>query len=319
LRTPPARIVFAGSPEFAVAALERLAASRHQVVAVLTQPDRPAGRGRTLQASPVKRCALAHGFDVLQPESLKRDAAAVEQIRQLQPDLIVVVAYGLIMPRAVLDIPRCGCINIHASLLPRWRGAAPIQAALLAGDAQTGVALMRLEEGLDTGPVAACRALTIGADDTAGDLHDRLAQLGADLLMEHLEAILDGTARFTPQPAEGASYAPKLAKADALLDWSQPALAIERRIRAFNPWPVAETRLDGRQLRCWFARAPSAAAGAQRPVRPGEIIAAGAEGIDVGTGAGILRLTSVQIAGRQRLAAGEFARGLPLVGKVLGR
>jgi methionyl-tRNA formyltransferase len=311
-----ARIVFAGSPEFAVPALEALAASRHGLVAVLTQPDRPAGRGRQLQASPVKQHALARGLPVLQPASLKRDAAAREALRALAPDLLVVVAYGLLLPREVLDIPRRGCLNIHASLLPRWRGAGPIQAAVLAGDAQTGVALMRLEEDLDTGPVAAMRAIPIGPGETAGELHDRLAPLGAELLMAHLESVLDGSAAFTPQPAAGVTYAPKIAKADGVIDWTADAATLERRVRAYNPWPVAETTLDGAQLRCWHARALPARAG---EAAPGTVLAAAAGGIDVQAGSGVLRLTAVQLAGRQRLPAGEFARGRALAGKVLGR
>lgn len=312
---PPSRIVFAGSPEFAVPALERLVASSHQVVAVLTQPDRPAGRGRKLQAGPVKACALAHGLPLLQPASLRRDAGAREALRGLAPDLIVVVAYGLLLPPEVLAIPPRGCLNIHASLLPRWRGAAPIQAAVLAGDAQTGVALMRLEEGLDTGPVAAMQALDIGPADTAGELHDRLARLGADLLMAELDGILDGRARFVPQPATGVTHAPKITKAEAVIDWREPAVALDRRIRAFNPWPVAETRLEGLQLRCWLARP---LAGGDRTAPPGRVLAAGADGIDVQTGDGVLRLLSVQLAGRQRVAAGVFANGFAVVGKVLG-
>ncbi|CAG0944648.1 methionyl-tRNA formyltransferase [Gammaproteobacteria bacterium] len=312
---PPSRIVFAGSPEFAVPALERLVASSHQVVAVLTQPDRPAGRGRKLQAGPVKACALAHGLPLLQPASLRRDAGAREALRGLAPDLIVVVAYGLLLPPEVLAIPPRGCLNIHASLLPRWRGAAPIQAAVLAGDAQTGVALMRLEEGLDTGPVAAMQALDIGPADTAGELHDRLARLGADLLMAELDGILDGRARFVPQPATGVTHAPKITKAEAIIDWREPAVALDRRIRAFNPWPVAETRLEGQQLRCWLARPQ---AGGDRTAPPGRVLAAGADGIDVQTGDGVLRLLSVQLAGRQRVAAGVFANGFAVVGRVLG-
>jgi methionyl-tRNA formyltransferase len=298
-----------------VPALQRLADSHHEIVAVLTQPDRPAGRGRHARASAVKLLALARGLTVLQPESLKRDAQARAAIAGYAPELIVVVAYGLMLPRAVLDIPRRGCINVHASVLPRWRGAAPIPAAILAGDAQIGVAIMRLEESLDTGPVAAMRAVPLLPTETAGELSDRLAVLGADLLMQTLDAILEGTATFTPQAADGATYAPKLAKADALLDWHEPAAMLDRRIRAYNPWPVAETRLDGQQLRCWLAQP---APGGDSATRPGTVIAAGTQGMDVQTGAGTLRLLSVQLAGRQRLPAQVFANGHAVVGKVLG-
>jgi methionyl-tRNA formyltransferase len=309
------RIIFAGSPEFAVPVLEHLANSAHDVIAVLTQPDRPAGRGRHPRASPVKEFAVRRGIEVLQPVSLKRDAAACEEIRRRRPDLLVVVAYGLILPRQVLEIPARGCVNIHASLLPRWRGAAPVQAALLAGDPWTGVTLMQMEVGLDTGPIIAMKAVRIGAEETAGDLHDRLAVAGAGLLDEFLEAMLAGAIRAWPQPGEGARQARRLTKSDAVLHWTEAAARLDRQIRAYNPWPVAETTLDGAQLRCWLAR-PLPAAG--HGVEPGTVIASGAAGLDVQTGDGVLRLTSVQLAGRQRLPAGEFAHGHALPGKVLG-
>lgn len=312
----PGRIVFAGSPDFAVPALQALADSGHQLVGVLTQPDRPAGRGRQMHMSPVKCFARSRDLPLLQPESLRRDQAAVAWLRGLAPDLLVVVAYGLLLPPSVLTIPVRGCVNLHASLLPRWRGAAPIQAAVLAGDERTGVSLMQLDEGLDTGPVAAERAVSIGAEETAGELHERLARLGADLLVGMLDRLLDGTAVFTVQASSGVSHAPKISKTDAVLDWKEPAVALERRIRAFNPWPVAETRLDGRQLRCWraraFARVPASAAVA------GEVLGTVGAGIDVQTGDGVLRLTQVQLAGRASLDAGVFANGYPLIGKVLG-
>ena len=296
-------------------ALARLVDSGHEVVAVLTQPDRPAGRGRQLQASPVKQHALSRGLPVLQPESLKRDPAAVAALAALRPDLIVVVAYGLILPLSVLALPARGCVNIHASLLPRWRGAGPIQAAVLAGDAETGVALMQLEEGLDTGPVFASERTPIGVLETAGELHDRLAVLGADLLGAWLERILAGSVQPRPQSDTGMCYAPKLTKAEARLDFREPALKLERRIRAWNPWPVADTTLDGAQLRCWLAQALPAAASS---ATPGAVLRAGDDGIDVQTGDGILRLLAVQLAGRQQQPAGSFARGRALVGKVLG-
>jgi methionyl-tRNA formyltransferase len=309
------RIIFAGTPEFAVPALERLVGSGYEVVAVLTQPDRPAGRGLQARPSPVKTCALARGIEVLQPASLKRDAVAREAIRERRPDLMVVVAYGLILPAEVLAIPRCGCINIHASLLPRWRGAAPIQAAILAGDAQTGITIMQMEEGLDTGPILATRAVAIAAGESAGELHDRLAVAGAGLLLEVIDAVLAGTVQPVAQPSDGVTYAARISKSDARLRWAQPAVVLDRLIRAYNPWPVAETTLDGSQLRCWAA-VPLAGMG--QAAAPGAVVGASPAGIDVQTGDGLLRLTSVQLAGHRRIDAGRFANGYPLHGKVLG-
>lgn len=308
------RVIFAGTPEFAAQALAAILASGHDVPLVLTQPDRPAGRGMSLQASPVKQLAQKHGLALHQPSSLKPEEVR-QPIIEARSDVMVVAAYGLILPQAVLDVPRLGCLNIHASLLPRWRGAAPIQAAVLAGDECTGVSLMQLDEGLDTGPVAATRVVNIGVEETAGELHERLALLGAELLAGMLDRLLDGSAVFTAQSSSGISHAPKISKADAVLDWREPAVALERRVRAFNPWPVAETRLDGRQLRCWRARALGAPA--SQGVA-GEVLAATSAGIDVQTGDGVLRLRQVQLAGRASLDAGVFANGYPLAGKVLG-
>ncbi|MDB6087927.1 MAG: Methionyl-tRNA formyltransferase [Gammaproteobacteria bacterium] len=246
------RVAFAGTPDFAVPALEALLRSGHRVVGVLTQPDRPKGRGRQIAASPVKTAALAHGIPVSQPQSLKAEADRVE-LAAWRPDVLVVVAYGLILPRAVLALPRFGCINIHASLLPRWRGAAPIQRAILAGDTETGVTIMLMDVGLDTGPMLLQERVPITASDTGGSLHDRLAALGASALLEGLDKHAAGTLAAVPQPSEGVTYAAKIEKAEALIDWTRDARAIERQIRAFNPWPIAETRLDGEQLRVFAA------------------------------------------------------------------
>jgi methionyl-tRNA formyltransferase len=303
----PLRLVFAGTPDFAVPHLGACRRPGIEVVAVYTQPDRPAGRGRSVSASPVKRAALELGIAVEQPERL-RDAEARERLRAYAPDLLVVVAYGLILPRAVLALPRRGCWNVHASLLPRWRGAAPIQRALLAGDAQTGVCLMQMEAGLDTGPVLLCRATEIGADDTGGSLHDRLAVLGAELLGEGLERLLAGNLPAPqPQPADGVSYAHKLDKTEACLDWNEPAAALERKVRAFDPWPVATAELGGETVRVWRARAVAA------PVRgaPGTVLAATREGIDIACGDGALRRLQVQRAGGRRLDVADFLNARP--------
>jgi methionyl-tRNA formyltransferase len=285
-----ARIAFAGTPEFAVPSLRALVAAGFEVPLVLTQPDRPAGRGRRLTASPIKALAAALGLRVEQPATL-RDPALLAGWGP-PPGLMVVIAYGLLLPRPVLQWPRYGCINLHASLLPRWRGAAPIQRAVLAGDAQTGISVMQMDEGLDTGPVHFLRATPILAHETAGELHDRLAELAAEALRAALPAILAGTSAPVPQRAESATSAPKIAKIEGVLDWHASAVALERRVRAFNPWPVAEATLhDGRRLRVYEAEAVPAAAGSGPP---GKIVAAGRAGIDVATGDGVLRLRSIQ-------------------------
>jgi methionyl-tRNA formyltransferase len=297
---PARRLLFAGTPEFAVPSLRALLASRHELVAVLTQPDRPAGRGRRARPSPVKLLARAHGIAVHQPASLQSPVVQAE-LAGLDIDLMVVVAYGLLLPRAVLEIPARGCVNI--------------QAALLAGDARTGVCLMQLEAGLDTGPVYARAELPIGARDTASDLHDRLADLGARLLAEHLDAILAGELVAEPQPETGVTYAHRINKADARLDWSRSAVDLDRQVRAYFGWPVADTSLAGQQLRIWGAeRAAVEARGA-----PGEVIGVDGSGVLVQTGDGVLRLLEVQAAGRARTAAVDFARGRDLVGQRLGR
>jgi methionyl-tRNA formyltransferase len=296
-----------------VPALEALLRSPHRVVAVYTQPDRPAGRGQHLAPSPVKQCAQQHGVPVEQPVTLK-DPAAIERLRRWSADVLVVAAYGLLLPQSALDAPRLGCINIHASLLPRWRGAAPIQRAIAAGDAQTGVTIMQMEAGLDTGPMLLARATPIDALETAGTLHDRLALLGAQALLEALDEISQGTATPRVQPAQGVTYAAKISKQEATIDWSQAAADIDRQIRAFDPWPVAETRWKGQQLRVWSAHPIDSASSSDA----GKVIATSALGIDVATGNGILRLTRVQSPGRKALSAAEFLKAHRLDGAVLG-
>lgn len=314
----PRRLLFAGSPEFATPSLRKLVELGHPPVAVLTQPDRPAGRGRRQTAGPVKRLALELGLPVLQPPTLKSDEIQA-QLGELAPELMIVVAYGLLLPPAVLAIPARGCINVHASILPRWRGASPIQAAILAGDEETGVSIMALDAGLDTGPVYTTRHTRIGAAETAGELEARLAVLGAGALADILPAILSGTATPVPQPSTGVTHAGRISKSDGAIDWSAPAAAIVRQVRAYNPWPIAETVFEGRQLRCFAALLPTTPAGfSAGGRRPGEILSAGAQGIDVAAGDGVVRLTEVQLPGRQRVSAADFSRGRSLASARLG-
>jgi len=303
----PLRLVFAGTPEFSVPCLEACRASGAEVVAVYTQPDRPAGRGRRLTPSPVKQAALAAGIAVEQPESLK-PAEVQQQLADYRPDLLVVVAYGLILPRKVLAIPRLGCWNVHASLLPRWRGAAPIQRAILAGDAESGVDLMRMEAGLDTGPVLLERRTPISRDDTGGSLHDRLSMLGADVLAEGLRRTLAGeTLAATPQPEDGVTYAHKLDKAEARLDFNRAAIELERQVRAFDPWPVAEGEIADEALRIWAAHALEG----DHAAAPGSMLGAGREGIDIACGQGALRITALQRAGGKRIGAIDYLNARP--------
>ena len=295
------RIIFAGTPDFALPSL-RAAAQRNEVVAVYTQPDRPAGRGRGLTASPVKREAMARGIPVLQPESLKGELMQ-DVLRQLAPDLMVVVAYGLILPRKVLAIPRFGCWNVHASLLPRWRGAAPIQRAIEAGDAETGVCLMQMEAGLDTGPVLLSQSTPIHAEETGGQLHDRLAELGAQVLGDGLGLLRAGVSPAPrPQPEAGVTYAHKLEKEEARLDWSQSADLLARKVRAFEPWPVAEAVVAGERLRIHGG----VAIDLNHNAVPGTVLAASRQGIDIACAQGALRLRVVQRDGGKAITAADY-------------
>lgn len=295
------KIVFAGTPAFAVPSLQALIDSPHQVTAVYTQPDRPAGRGRKLTASPVKALAAAHDIPVYQPASLKKTAEQ-ERLKGIGADLMVVAAYGLLLPPAVLAIPPLGCINVHASLLPRWRGAAPINHALLAGDEKTGITIMQMDAGLDTGDMLHHLECPIEADDTAQTLHDRLSRLGARALLETLAMMSEGRLSAVPQPEEGATYASKLDKRAARLDWTRPAPELERMVRAFDPWPVAYTELSGEPLRVWQARALDTV-----PAQPpGTLIGADAQGMDIACGEGVLRVTRIQRPGGRPMAVADY-------------
>jgi methionyl-tRNA formyltransferase len=301
------KIIFAGTPEFAATAMQALLAAGHEIVLVLTQPDRPAGRGMVLQASAVKKVALAHGIPVFQPERLK-DPATHEPIRaactERGAELMVVAAYGLILPQAVLDLPRRGCINIHASLLPRWRGAAPIHRAIEAGDTQTGITIMQVEAGLDTGPMLLAGAIDIDAEDSTATLHDRLATLGARLVVEAL-ARFDELLPVT-QPDAGVTYANKIDKAEARLDWNQPAALLARKLRAFNPFPGAVVTLAGEPVKAWRGDVVAASG------RPGQVLTADTTGIVVACGDGALRLTELQKPGGRRVTAADFLHGSAL-------
>ena len=312
------RVIFAGTPEFARVALERLHAAGFEIPLVLTQPDRPAGRGMKLQASPVKQWAETAHIAVAQPRSLRLDgkfpddaASAREAILAAKADVMVVAAYGLILPQWVLDTPRLGCLNIHASLLPRWRGAAPIHRAIEAGDAETGITIMQMDAGLDTGDMLLVDRLPIAAQDTTASLHDRLAELGGRLVVEALELAACGGLTATPQPAEGVTYAHKIEKHEAMTDWTQSAAVLERRIRAFNPFPGAAGVLAGQTLKFWRAEI---LAGAARPANAeaGQVLAAGAQGIDIAAVDGVLRVSRLQKAGGKALDAADFLRGFDI-------
>ena len=319
------RVIFAGTPEFARVALARLLAAGFTVPLVLTQPDRPAGRGMKLQASPVKQCALDHGIAVAQPRSLRLDgkypedaAAARDALLAAPADVMVVAAYGLILPQWVLDLPAKGCLNIHASVLPRWRGAAPIHRAIEAGDAETGVTIMQMDAGLDTGDMLLVEKTRIATTDTTAVLHDRLAELGGRMIVEALELAACGGLQPVPQPAEGVTYAHKIEKAESEIDWSLPAHVIGQRIRAFDPFPGASTALQGEAIKVWGYEIDSCSRLSNE--RCGQILASGPEGVTVACGeGGALRLTTLQRAGGKRLPVADFLRGFPLpVGQVLG-
>ncbi len=318
------KLIFAGTPEFAAVALTALQAAGHDVVLVLSQPDRPAGRGMQLQASPVKQFALSHGLKVAQPRSLRLDGkypedaqAAAHAIAAAQADAMVVAAYGLILPQWVLDAPRLGCFNIHASLLPCWRGAAPIHRAIEAGDAQTGVTIMQMDVGLDTGDMLLVKALPILPTDTTGRLHDRLAGLGAQMMVQALELAAQGRLQPVPQPLEGISYAQKIDKSEAAIDWVQPAHTIARKVRALNPFPGASTTLNAEVIKIWAVQPVDAA-----PALPcvcGQIMSLGPAGIAVAAADSIVNIIELQRPGGKRLTSAEFLRGNPLrVGQVLG-
>jgi methionyl-tRNA formyltransferase len=305
------RVAFAGTPAFAVPALRALVAS-HEAVGVLTQPDRPAGRGRVLSASAVKQAAIKAGIPVLQPLKLRGDAAALEttlqQLHAWQPDVMVVVAYGLILPAAVLTLPRLGCLNIHASLLPRWRGAAPIQRAILAGDAETGVAIMQMDEGLDTGAVLCEARIPITAEVTSAQLHDELAALGAQQVRKALDGLAAGTLQARAQSTEGVLYAGKLSRSESRIDWTHTAAQIDRQVRAFNPWPAAEALLEGEPVKFWRSRLAARAVPAA--TTPGTVLGLAGEALDIACGEGVLQVLELQRAGRKAVGARDFMNAL---------
>ena len=306
--TSALRLIFAGTPEFAASALQTLIEvgvdNRHELVAVYTQPDRPAGRGRKLQASPVKTLAQAQQIPVYQPENFK-DPADIEILQKFNADLMIVVAYGLLLPPAILEAPRLGCINIHASLLPRWRGAAPIQRAILAGDTETGITIMQMNEGLDTGDILLKLSCPIDTQDTGGSLHDKLATLGGKALLAALEKLNKGELQPEPQDDSQSTYAAKLSKQEAQLDWAEDAQALARRVRAFNPWPVTQTRVNDKVLRIQKAEAINEVSTA----KPGTVIACNKAGIDVATGNGLLRLQQLQPPGKKAMDSAAFLNG----------
>ena len=299
--TPSLKVIFAGTPDFAAVALEALLNSSHQVIAVYTQPDRPAGRGLKLTPSPVKELALTYQIPVYQPKSLK-ETNEVDLIAQLKADVMVVAAYGMLLPAAVLGLPRLGCVNIHPSLLPRWRGAAPIQRTIYAGDAITGVSIMQMDQGLDTGPVFLQRQYVLDAEETSQTLHDELAIVGAKALIETLDLLAQLAIHPKPQDNSLTTYAHKISKEEALIDWTLPAVELEQTVRAFNPWPIAYTSWHGQNLRIWRAKAIAR----DHDVAPRTLLHASHEGIDIATGKGVLRLLQVQLPGGKVLPVTDF-------------
>src|SRR6266496_604121 len=295
------RIVFVGAGAIGVPTLQALLKSEHQVVGVVTQTDKPVGRAQSMEPTPVKKAMQGTAVRILQPARIK-DQQAIEEIHTLKPDVIVVMAYGQILPRNVLEIPVIACLNLHASLLPRWRGAAPIQAAIAAGDRETGITVMYMAEGLDTGDMLLLRAIDIRSDDTGGSLHDRLAQIAPDALLESLRMLAKGGAPRIPQDNTLATYAPKLKREDGKIDWSEPAETIERRIRAFNPWPGAFMKIDGRNLKIFSSSIVDVSG------EPGEIVGSEKE-LVIAAGKGALSLGNVQLEGKRRMSASEFLRG----------
>jgi methionyl-tRNA formyltransferase len=299
------RVVFAGTPEFAQRSLAGIVDAGHEVALVLTQPDRRSGRGMRLAQSPVKLFARQHDLEIYQPATL-RDPASLSRILGARPQAMIVAAYGLILPQAILDCAPLGCLNVHASLLPRWRGAAPIQRAILAGDRETGITIMKMDAGLDSGPMLAQRSVPVSEEDDAGTLHDRLALLGAEMIVSALAAVETGAATFTPQPASGVTYAKKIDKAESVLDWSRPAVELARAVRAFRPSPGATSALGGAPVKIWSASVT------QGTGAPGEVISADRSAIVVACGLAALAVTELQRAGGKRISAADFLRGQPL-------
>jgi methionyl-tRNA formyltransferase len=311
--TSPLKIIYAGTPEFAAIALDALIKAGHNIVCTYTQPDRPAGRGRKLTPSAVKQTALDAGIEVRQPLNFK-DPADVQALADLDADLMIVAAYGLILPKSVLDAPRLGCVNIHASLLPAWRGAAPIQRAIINGDAQTGITIMQMDVGLDTGDMLLVKSCDINGDDTAASLHDKLAELGAASICEAVPLIANGSLEAEKQNDELATYAHKLTKAEAKIDWNKSAVELDREIRAFHPWPVSQTMLGDKVLRIWQASITDASSDAT----PGSVISCDKNGIDVATANGVLRLLKVQLPGGKPQDVNVFVNAHDINGQTLG-